>query len=154
MKTAKGIIKEIIVVKLQRGDELITGIRQACIEHGVKNGVIISLIGSLINADYIDSKVDLREKCGTGSVNIHFDGPVELLSGQGEICHKEDGELFVHIHATISDTNGNAYGGHIIGESNMVLNTINAFIGVIDGVDMGFERDDVIGMLQLSPKTI
>jgi hypothetical protein len=43
------------------------------------------------------------------------------------------------------DLQGNAYGGHLAGEGNQALNTVNIFIGVIEGVDMGFEWDDILG---------
>lgn len=154
MKTAKGKLNEVLVVKLQRGDELTSGIRKACIEHGVTSGVILSMVGSLFNIHCINPITDSSKKCGVGDVDLKFDEPVELMTGQGEICQKENGELLVHIHATIADSQGNAYGGHLVGEDNMVLNTINAFIGIIDGVDMGIEWDETIGLMQFSPKTI
>ena len=152
MKIAKGRIREVLIIKLQRGDELTSGIRKACIESGVKNGVILSMIGSLFNVHYIDPIADSREKCGVAPVELRYEEPVEVMNVQGEICHYNDEELFIHLHVTFADAKGVAFGGHITGEDNMILNTMNIFIGVIDGVDMGMEWDDVIGLQQFNPR--
>jgi predicted DNA-binding protein with PD1-like motif len=154
MKIANGTIIKVLAVRLQRGEDVIEGIKKVCEENVVKNGVIISMIGSLYGARYTGPINDPSVKCGTGGTDIWLEGPIEMLSGQGEICHKDDGELNIHIHATFTDSKGNAYGGHLFGEENKVLNTLNVFIGVIDGVDMGIELDKDLEIPAFCPRNI
>ncbi|MGC9031525.1 MAG: PPC domain-containing DNA-binding protein [Minisyncoccia bacterium] len=42
-----------------------------------------------------------------------INSPVEILSCLGNITKKEN-ELFLHLHITIADKNGNAFGGHLL----------------------------------------
>ena len=41
-----------------------------------------------------------------------FEGGHEVLSGLGNVSILE-GEPFVHVHMTVADKNGNAFGGHL-----------------------------------------
>jgi len=155
MNVAKGTIRDILVIRLRRGDDMMGSIKEACLAHGVKNAVIISMVGSLNGATYYDPRFDPNDKSGISyGAPLVLESPAELLTAQGEICHREDGELSIHIHATFADSKGRAVGGHIIGEGNKCLNTLNIFIGVIDGVDMGFAWDEVLGMPAFCPKEV
>jgi predicted DNA-binding protein with PD1-like motif len=145
MEMAKGKTIDTLVLRLQRGEDVMESIKQACRKYGVKNGVIKSMVGSLKGAIYFDPIINPKVKCFISYADpIFLECPVQLLSGHGEICHEEDGELNVHIHATLADSKGNAYGGHLADEGNLALNTVNIFIDVIEGVDMSYAWDDVI----------
>jgi predicted DNA-binding protein with PD1-like motif len=153
MIMAKGKISDILVMRLQRDDEVTESIKQACRKYGIKNGVIISMIGSLNGAKFYDPVINPKVKCGISYADpIFLECPTQFLSAHGEICHDEAGEICIHIHATLADSKGNAYGGHLAGEENRALNTLNIFIGVIEDVDMGFEWDDTIGYMMFCPK--
>jgi predicted DNA-binding protein with PD1-like motif len=145
MKTARGKVSDILVIRLQRGDDIMESIKQACRENNIKNGVITSMIGSLNGVTFYDPVINTKVKSWISyGEPIVLECPAQLLSAHGEICHDEGGEVCVHIHATFADSKGNAYGGHFAEEGNQGLNTVNIFIEVIEGVNMGFEWDDVI----------
>jgi predicted DNA-binding protein with PD1-like motif len=145
MQKAKGKVSEIIVVRLQRGEDVTGRIKRACQDYGVKNAVILSMIGSFDGASYFDPIINPEKKCGISYGSpITLERPVQLLTAQGEICEDGQGEINVHLHATFADSRGNAYGGHISGLPNKVLNTVNVFIGVIEGVDMSYVYDDLL----------
>jgi predicted DNA-binding protein with PD1-like motif len=157
MKTVKGKISDILVVRLKNGESMMKGIKQACVDNGVKNAVIINMTGSLDGACYSVPVKDQSKASGVaGSGPIWLEGPLELLTGQGEIRHQDDGELSVHLHGTFADAKGNAYGGNIEGEENKALFTLNIVIGVIEGVNMGLEWEDTLGLsiLQFCPREI
>jgi predicted DNA-binding protein with PD1-like motif len=155
MRKAKGKVKDIIVIRLQRGEDVIGSLKQACVDYGVKNAVIISMIGSFDGASYYDPIINPKERCGISYGDpITLERPVQLLTAQGEICEDDQGEVNVHLHATFADSQGNSYGGHISGLPNKTLNTINAFIGVIDGVDMSYEYDDLLDGMVFCPKQL
>lgn len=155
IKFVKGKINDICAIRLGKGEDVVEGIKKACIDNGIKNAVIISIIGSLERACYnntIKDSSNLKTET-TGTPLQWLEGPLEVVSAQGEICHKDDGELAIHIHGTFSDENGNAYGGHMHG-GNKVLCTLNVFLGVIDGAEMGIEWDDEVGLMQFCPRKI
>jgi hypothetical protein len=155
MKMAKGKISDIVVMRLKRGDEIIASIRRACREYDVKNAVIISMIGSLKGAKYYDPIMNSEFKCGISYADpIFLECPVQFLGASGEVLHCDDDELDIHIHATFADSKGNAYGGHLAEDGNQALNTINIYIGIIGGVDMGFEWEEELGRMVLCPKEV
>jgi len=155
MDVAKGRTSEMLVIRLCRGDDLMESIYAACEKYGVKNGVIVSIVGSVKEAVFFDPEPNDADPSGIAYGDpIYVRYPAEFLSGNGEICHKEDGSLSVHIHAVFSDSTGKAYGGHIVGPGNKALNTLNIFIQIIEGVDMGFAFDPATGNPAFHPVEI
>ena len=155
MRVAAGDISRIIVIRLQRGENVIESIKKACKENNVKNAVVISIIGSFDGAAYYDPIINPKERCGISyGEPITVAGPMQLLTAQGEICQDDKGEVNVHLHATFADSKGNAHGGHISGLVNRVLNTLNVFVGVIEGVDMSYEYDELLDGMVFCPKQL
>lgn len=69
------------------------------------------------------------------------------------ICHDEDGKILPHIHLTISDMQGNSYGGHMqIGCE--VLITTDIVIGSFSGLVMGRRYDEAMGVPLFAPSRI
>jgi predicted DNA-binding protein with PD1-like motif len=155
MNMAKGEISDILVIRLKRGEEIKAGVMEACRKYEIKNAVIMSMVGSLNGAVYYDPVMNPDVKCGVSYADpISLERPVQLLSAHGEVCHRDDGELYIHIHATFADSQGNAYGGHLADEGNQALCTVNIFVGVIAGVEMGFEWDEIMGDTMFCPKEV
>jgi predicted DNA-binding protein with PD1-like motif len=157
MKTVKGKISDILVVRLKNGEGVMAGIKRACVENGIKNGVIINMTGSLEGAWYSVPVRDQSKKGGiSGTGPVWFEGPLELLTGQGEIRHQDDGELSIHLHGTFADAEGIAHGGNFEGDDSKALFTLNIVIGIIEGVDMGLEWEESLGVsiLQFCPREI
>jgi predicted DNA-binding protein with PD1-like motif len=154
MKMAKGKISDIVVMRLKRGDEIVESIKRACQEYNIKNATIINIVGSLKGAKYYDPVVNPNCKSGFSYADpILLECPVQFLGASGEIAHDGD-ELRIHIHATLADSRGNAYGGHLSEDGNQALCTINIYIGIIEGVDMGFEMDEELWFMALCPKEV
>jgi predicted DNA-binding protein with PD1-like motif len=154
MKMAKGKINDIVVMRLNRGEEIVESITRACQEYNIKNATIINIVGSLQGAKFYDPVKNPSWKCGISYADpILLECPVQFLGASGEIAHDGD-ELRIHIHATLADSKGNAYGGHLSEDGNQSLNTINICIGIIEGVDMGFEMDEELGLMAFCPKEV
>jgi len=151
----KGHIREVLVIRLMRGENIYAGIVEACEQNNVRNAAIISVVGSLNGVSFYEPIVDPGHVSGISyGEAIRLEGPVEVLSVQGEICHTKDGDIKIHLHATFADREGKAYGGHLMEENIEVLNVINVFLGIIEGVDMGFEYEAVLGGDSFHPKGI
>ncbi len=57
----------------------------------------------------------------------------------------------MHIHINLSDRDGNAYGGHLV-EGTPVLLTVDAIIGDIQGVIMERKFDEDLGVPLFAPR--
>lgn len=105
----------VIIGRLLPGTELIDGIKKACLDNGLKCGVIVCGIGSLATTRFIYAKPCEQRKAGIKySDPIVVNGPSELLTCQGMVGYAGNGEFSVHLHGIISDSNMKLYGGHFI----------------------------------------
>lgn len=155
VNAARGPIKEIVTFRLKPGDDVLKSIIQACEDNGVKNGVILCGIGSLRGAKLFNpTPVPLSvSKFGYGYPPQPQElrtGAIELLAVNGIILHGDDGKVNPHIHFTVSDELGCAWGGHMV-EGNVVLLTVEVVIGVIDKVDMVRKFNEEAGIPVFCP---
>ena len=129
--------------------DLIAGVKSICEEHGVKNGAIVSCIGSLNFARFVWATPDPLRKAGFkyGEPTV-LAGPLEFVAAQGTIgtlSGKKD-ELSVHMHAVVTDDRGVTWSGHVLDEGNPVCLTIEIVILAFDGMEIVREPDAESGM--------
>ncbi len=140
MQYAEGRLKRVLAIRLAPGEDVLKSLISICEEAGIKDGLILSAIGSLDGARFFDPVELPEKKAGYGySDPIVLEGPIEVLSLNGIICNR-DGKILPHLHYSLSDSFGNGYGGHVI-EGNKVLMTLDMVIGELDGINMGREYD-------------
>lgn len=152
IKTAYGEIKRIVAARMSPGEDVMQGLERICAEHDIKNGIILSAIGSLAMARFYNPVPLMDKKAGYGySDPIEMHGPVELISMDGMICHDDKGDVMLHMHYALSGPHGSAHGGHLI-EGNKVLLTLDVVIGEIDGVDMGRRYDADLELMIFAPE--
>ncbi len=152
MEMAVGNMGKVIAVRLKPGTDLLLGLEEVCKQNKICNGVIISAIGSLNGASFCNP-VELPEKkakYGYGEAT-KLSGPIELTGASGIICHDTEGQINLHIHINLSDRDGNAYGGHLV-EGTPVLLTVDAIIGDIQGVIMERKFDEDLGVPLFAPR--
>lgn len=138
-------IGHVLVLRLCRGEDIVGSIRDACQEYGINAACILSAVGSVQEAVFYDPRPDKRDPAGIAygePIYVHY--PAELLSAHGEINVLENGERSIHIHAVFADSQGRVSGGHLMGEGNKALNTVNIFIGIMDDVEFGVRYDPVL----------
>lgn len=130
----QGSISKVVMVRLHPGQDLIEGLTEAGLAHGLKSGVIASCIGSLQRASFF-TVVPLPKKLGAGYGDpVAKEGPLELVSAQGTIGLDLEAKLLIHMHAALADSRGNLYGGHLIKGKCPVLVTCEAMIAYLEGV--------------------
>ncbi len=134
METAKGTLAEVITIRLEPDSDVLKGIEEACRKYDLKNGVIISGLGSLRRAEYFNplSFPDGRVAYGDPIIREEI---LELVSISGIVCHDEDGTISPHVHVTLSRNDGSTVGGHL-GYGSLVLATTDLVLGRIEQVDM------------------
>lgn len=149
---AEGNIKRILAIRLRPGNDLLKGLEEVCKEKQIKNGVILSAIGSLDGA-YFCNPIEITEKkagYGYGEI-LQLSGPIELVNASGMICHNKNEEISLHIHISLSDRYGNAHGGHLV-EGTKVLLTVDMVIAELEGLVMGREFDKELEVPIFSPR--
>lgn len=151
MHSAKGNYKNIYAVRFEPGEDVMKGLYEICEKYNIKNGVIISAVGSLDGATFMDpAPIPGKEDLYAYGDPIELPAPVELISLDGIICTGEAGDTQLHVHCALSDQNGNGYGGHFT-EGNIVLNTAEIVIGEIDGILMSRKIDPLRGTPCFTP---
>lgn len=152
MQKAVGKIGRTLAFRLEPGELVLEGIQRACEDSNIKNGVIISGIGSLDGARYFNPIPMQNKKAGYGyGEELVLRGPIELVNVNGMICEGNEGETLLHVHCGFSDQYGNAYGGHLI-EGNKVLLTVDIIVGEIEDMTMGRRYDENLEVFVFDPK--
>jgi len=125
-----------IVVRIDRGEELMTSVKSLC----EKEGVTLASITALGAVDHvIVGLYKVEEQRFLPNV---FDGEMEMTSLIGNVTVK-DGEVYLHMHANFADETGRVFGGHVT--EVIVSGTCEMFIQKIDGV-IGRRMDNETGI--------
>lgn len=129
-----GSLSRVVMIRLHPGQDLIEGITEVCMTHGLRSGAIIFCIGSLRRASFF-TVVPQPNKMGAGyGDSLAMEGPLELVSGHGTIGLGVDGNLLIHMHGALADGRGNLRGGYLIKGKCPVLITCEAMIAFLEGV--------------------
>ncbi|AAL80743.1 DUF296 domain-containing protein [Pyrococcus furiosus DSM 3638] len=97
----------VYLFRIPEGKEIIEFLREFAEKENIKVG-IISAIGTLRNpviGYFMEEEKKYKE--------ISLTGTYELLSLSGNISLK-DGKPFVHAHVVLGDSEGRAFGGHLV----------------------------------------
>lgn len=97
-------IKRIVIIRLKYNTDILQGLKDAAEKEGIRNGVILSAIGSVTR--YHVHSVD-NSTFPTRNVFYQQEKPMDILSASGYII---DGR--VHAHITLSD-GAVTVGGHL-----------------------------------------
>jgi len=152
--SAKGTLQDVIAFRLKPGMDVLEGIMEICKQYNIKNGIIMSALGSWRQAAFYNPVTLPNGKPGYSEpIVLRGNGFIELVSLSGMICHDDDGNILPHIHLTVSDERGNAYGGHLIKGCEVLLTT-DIVIGVFSGIIMGRRLDEEVGVPLFFPKNV
>jgi uncharacterized protein len=125
-----------IAIRVDRGEEIVSSLKQVCEQEQVKCGSITGLgaVGHAVLGLY-----RVAEKKYFSNT---FDGEMELTSLTGNVSEK-DGEIYLHFHATVAKADGTVLGGHL--SEAVVSGTGEIFLQVIDG-RLGRRTDPETGL--------
>ncbi len=119
-------IERVIFSKFFEDEDLLEAVASAAKQNNVDSGFFL-LIGTL-------KKAVLGYHKKGKYVPIEKSGPLEIVSSTGNISAKEGGELVVHGHIVVSDSEGNAFGGHILPGCSVDATAELVLIGVENGI--------------------
>lgn len=115
------------VVRLNKGEEVISSLKQLCIDENIKLGEITGLGAS----DFVEIGVF---NVNTKEYNTKkFEGMFEITSLVGNVTTK-DGDVYLHIHINFGDEDGLVKGGHLVkatisATSEIILRIIEGNVG-------------------------
>jgi len=130
----------LLVIKLDDGESLHSGLEQALTESMVKSGVVLGGVGMVsdLKIGYFDGKEYVAKEVLE---------PHELLSLQGNIAHAGGGQLLLHLHCTVGDRQHNVLGGHLISARVKHMNEI--FVLRLVDLELGRRKNERTGLMEL-----
>lgn len=108
----------LFAIRLKPNEDMITGIEQACAEAGVKNALVRSAVGSLV-----DAALGYGEGETAGITTVEGPG-IEILSLTGEVREDDEGVPRAYLQGTISDSDAKVYGGFFLKGANAICITL------------------------------
>lgn len=126
----------VLAIRADRGQEILSSIQEICEKENVQVG-IVSGIGAVSKC--IMGVYDVEEQ---KYYKNEMDGSFEITNLTGNVTRK-DGEVYLHLHITLGDEDGKAFGGHL--NEAWISATSEIFIINVEGT---LERkvDEQIGL--------
>lgn len=125
-----------IVVRIDRGEEILDKIRELAIAENIKLASVTALGAT---NDFTVGVFNTTEKKYYAN---EFKGAFEIVSLTGTI-NTMDGQFYTHIHMSAGNDKGEVFGGHL--NRAMVSATCEMIVTVIDG-EVDRYRDDDVGL--------
>ncbi len=129
------------LIRFERGEEVLGTLKEFCGAMGITFAAV-SAIGATENIT-----IGLFDPVGKTYISNQFDGPFEILSLSGSVTSMA-GEVYLHLHITVGDIQGNTRGGHlnravVNPTCEMILQTGAAV------VDRFFDEDTGLNLLKI-----
>ena len=134
------VFGDTVVLRLERGEEVLESIKKVCEKENIKAGTIQAL-GA---ADHVVVGVyNVEEKKYYANT---FDEALEITNLTVNISMMND-EVYLHIHATLGNDEGKCFGGHlnearINATCEILIQKIDAHIGRIFDENIGLNVID------------
>ncbi len=125
-----------IVVRIDRGEEILDKIRELAIAENIKLASVTALGAT---NDFTVGVFNTDEKKYYAN---EFKGAFEIVSLTGTI-NTMDGQFYTHIHMSAGNDKGEVFGGHL--NRAVVSATCEMTVTVIDG-EVDRYRDDDVGL--------
>lgn len=128
------------VVRLDKGEDVVESLKTLCKENNIRLGTV-SGIGAVNKV-----VVGLFETATKQYHSEEVTGDMEIVSLMGNISEM-DGEVYLHLHATLTDHTHKAFGGHL--NLAIISATGEIVIDVIEGsVDRQFSDEIGLNLLK------
>jgi len=135
------IDKDVLIVKLEDGEDIHETLTEACNSHGIKYGWVYGGIGIL-------RSFTLGYFTGKEYIKKYFQAPHELLSLAGSVTLNT--EVPIHLHCSVSSREFKVFGGHLFKGTTNVLNEI--LIKRFKGIELGRKINPITGYYELDIK--
>ena len=151
---ASGKIGRIVVIRLAPGCDLLQSLEEVARKEGISSGLILGGAASL-------RRVVLRNPRGypkafpitdENRIFTSLEGPLELLTISGNVSLREDGQLVVHAHVTVSlgCPESTTYGGHLVAGA-IIYSTGELVLAETEGVELQRVLNEETKTYELTP---
>ncbi len=133
-------LSDVLFTRLRPGEDLFGRIKEICEENDLTRAVILASIGSLADVAFVNPKPGASMPFDPSTMLgvQELPGPFELLTLEGtvfplvgEFGDLKEGDLVLHLHATLSSRTGEVTGGHM--RKATVFTTVELFLARIKG---------------------
>jgi len=140
LKVKKNDISEVLVIKLEKGEDVLetlnTIVEKENIEAGFFTG--IGALNKVKMGIFIEGKYE----------EIIIEDELEIVSLLGNVSLK-DGKPFVHAHIIVSKRDGSAFGGHLLPGSIISVTCEVFLIKLKKPIKRGFDEEIKLYLLEL-----
>lgn len=131
---------EKIIVRIDRGEEIVRSLQAVCVKEGVTLATV-SALGAVGKFTVGVFKTAEKKYCANS-----FEGDYEIVSLTGTFTTKE-GALYAHLHMSAGDEKGRVFGGHL--NEAFVSATCEAVLGVTEGrVERAFDEEVGLNLMK------
>lgn len=117
------------VIRLDKGEEVLESLKKICQENKIRLGTV-SGIGAVNQVKIGLFETDTKEY---HSVELNKDMEITCLTGN---ISEMNGEVYLHLHVTLSDHTHNAFGGHL----NLAVISATGEI-IVDAIEGNVDRE-------------
>ena len=125
-----------LLIRMDPGEEILSTLKEICRREAIESAAVEAL-GAVSHAVLSVYDVPRRVFC-----RREFNEPMEISNLCGTVSRKE-GQVYIHLHATVCDKNLTAHGGHA--NELRVSATCEMVVRVIPG-EVGRRLDEKIGL--------
>ena len=150
--SAQGNIGRVLVFRLPPGVDLMDAVREQVEAAGFRSAVVLGGAASLQRAVLRNVKSYPKQWPITDENRQYtaVEGPLELLALSGNLARNPDGSFMVHLHATVSGTDGTVRGGHVV-KGATVFSTAEIAIAELTGMVLTRSLNDETKAYELKP---
>jgi len=121
------------IIRLDKGEEILSMLKDFCSKNSIKLGTVYGLGSTNVITIGLFNTHDKKY------YSKEFKGDFEILNLTGNISTM-NGETYLHLHVSISDSDLRSYGGHL--NSAIVSGTAEIIVESIEGaVDRKFDSE-------------
>lgn len=141
LKDCPYLLGRTFVFSIAKGEDLLPFLQDFCIENQIKFGIITAGIGAVEKAT-----ISIYNQKAKKYQKIILEKELEILSINGNISLYELKPM-IHAHITLSDSNGNAFGGHLM--SPTIVFSCELMIQELTGQEIKVRKSDKTTQLLL-----
>jgi len=149
---AAGRLGRVVAFRLRPGADVLRSFETLAREENITSGVVVSGAASLRRAVLRNPK-GFTETFPLNDTQREFtelEGPLEMLAVGGNFSHDASGAITVHLHATVSRSDGAAFGGHMV-EGSIIYTTGEFAVAEVEGMRLTRAPEDGDGPLIFYP---
>lgn len=142
-------ISKTVLARISPGEDVFSTLREVCRKHGIRSGHIATMIGSLRSADVICVTAHPEDPSRAVYLDpLHMEGYLELVGVQGIIGEDDRGDLSIHLHVVIAESDMKPTAGHLADTgNNRILATAEVVINSFSGAEFKRSFDEETGFV-------